>query len=31
VRPDAQLKAEIETLLGPGALVLARTNHGKED
>jgi DNA polymerase-3 subunit alpha len=26
VRPDAALKAEVESLLGPGALILARTN-----
>jgi DNA polymerase-3 subunit alpha len=26
VRPDAALRAEVESLLGPGALVLARTN-----
>ena len=26
VRPDATLRAEVEGLLGPGALVLARTN-----
>ncbi|HWX24581.1 MAG TPA: OB-fold nucleic acid binding domain-containing protein, partial [Vicinamibacteria bacterium] len=32
VRPDAALKSEIETLLGPGSLLLARTNGaaGKE-
>jgi len=28
VRPDAALKEEVEALLGPGALVLARTNEG---
>jgi DNA polymerase-3 subunit alpha len=28
VRPDALLKEKIEALLGPGALVLARTNGG---
>ena len=26
VRPDATLRDEVEALLGPGALVLARTN-----
>ena len=26
VRPDSQLRDEVEALLGPGSLVLARTN-----
>jgi DNA polymerase III subunit alpha len=31
VRPDAALRDEIEALLGPGALVLARTNGLRRD
>jgi len=31
VRPDAVLCEEIEALLGPGALVLARTNGSRRD
>ncbi len=31
VRPDAALRDEVEALLGPGALVLARTNGPRRD
>jgi len=31
VRPDSTLRDEVEALLGPGALVLARTNGGDRD
>ena len=31
VRPDAVLREEIEALLGPGSLVLARTNGLRRD
>jgi DNA polymerase-3 subunit alpha len=31
VRPDATLRDEVEALLGPGALVLARTNGGDRE
>ncbi len=31
VRPDAGLREEVEALLGPGSLVLARTNGLRRD
>jgi hypothetical protein len=30
VKPDALLRDEVEALLGPGALILARTNGGTQ-